>query len=66
MTKTSASTIRRLLLVTGLLTAAATSLSACNATRGAGEDVSAIGHTTSDAASATQQGVANATGAPTR
>jgi len=65
MTNNRKSTFARLMLVSALLTGTAVSLSACNTTRGAGQDVSAVGHATSNAATSAQQGIANATGAST-
>ncbi|AQS87648.1 hypothetical protein AA101099_2702 [Neoasaia chiangmaiensis NBRC 101099] len=59
-------TKKRAALSAALMTAACLSLAACNATRGAGEDVSSVGHDTSQAATNVQQGIANTTGAASR
>jgi len=47
----------------GLVVAVAGGLSACNTVRGAGQDVSSVGHDVARGANATQNGVAHATGA---
>jgi len=45
------------LLISGM----AVGLSACNTVRGAGQDVTAVGHGVSNGATKTQQGIENAT-----
>ncbi|MFW7268619.1 entericidin A/B family lipoprotein [Gluconacetobacter sp. Hr-1-5] len=56
---------RTALLVVGMLGLSA-GLSACNTVRGAGQDVSSVGHNVSRGASASQNAITRSTGASER
>ncbi|EHH68091.1 entericidin A/B family lipoprotein [Gluconobacter morbifer] len=55
--------IARLALSLVLLSGAAVTLSACNTMRGAGQDVSSVGHNVSRGANATQGAITRSTSA---
>jgi len=57
--------VLRHIAAAGLLVAVVGGLSACNTMRGAGQDVSSVGHDVARGANATQRGIAHATGAST-
>lgn len=58
--------IARITLSITLLSGASLSLSACNTIRGAGEDVSSVGHDVARGANATQRSIARHTPASTK
>jgi len=66
MNKQRANTKLSLLAAALLLSTVAASVSACNTTRGAGQDVSSIGHDTSRAAAGTQNAIERSTTASPR
>lgn len=55
--RSSAATMARIALCAAFLSGAALSLSACNTVRGAGQDVSSVGHDVSRGATASQNAI---------
>jgi len=60
ITRTKTRPLARFFLTLALTTGCAAGLSACNTMRGAGQDVSSIGHDVSNGANGTQQAWHNA------